>query len=287
MKRFRIGNFSVERRIGSGAMADVWLAQNLHDERPVAVKTLRYSSDHASHNLEARFAAEVQAIARLSHPGIVAIYDHGITTNLAEIGSLGMVTAGSPWLAMEYCKEGDLRQHDLKDWAAFHGVATALLEALALTHACGILHRDLKPANILVAHAGADTLHLKIADFGLVQSRDSDSNLTRAGLTVGTPNYMAPEQAMQLRHRFGPGTDLYALGALLWQLAAGRPPFAHHRDHLPDLLRAQVSEQRPPLPPAFAVPHSLEAWLRRLLEKHPQQRFLIAAAALAASMRGA
>lgn len=273
-----LGPFRLARRIGSGGMAEVWSGVHAAQGVPVAVKVMtgeRYRE--AQHR--AAFRNEVQSVASLDHPGVVLVYDHGEVGPEAEEASLGLLPAGSPFLAMELADGGTLDELFLDglDWSALRGVLLALLDALAHAHARGVVHRDLKPTNVLAFRSGpggGGQPRLKIADFGLAHAFELPDRPESPQVVAGTPSYMAPEQLRGEWRDLGPWTDLYGLGCLAWCLATSRPPF---EGLLLELVLRQLQEPPPELAPVHPMPAGFEAWLRRLLEKDPVRRFTRAA----------
>jgi serine/threonine protein kinase/tetratricopeptide (TPR) repeat protein len=280
MPSIRLGAFELRRRIGTGGMGEVWLAEHAVNGKPVAIKTVHLRNDD-DQQMGHRFVAEVQAVARLSHPNIVGIHDFGVISTEAAENSLGVLQAHAPWFAMEYCAHGDLVTTRPTDWRGMHAILSSVLQALALTHANGVLHRDLKPGNVLIGSATDGGTQYKLADFGLAWSQDRNTDLNRSGQSVGTPNYMAPEQATGQLHAFGPPTDLYALGCLAWNLACGGAPFTTFGKDALALMNAQVHAHPPQFRPRYDMPRSVENWIRRLLRKDPNERYPFAAMALA------
>jgi serine/threonine-protein kinase len=217
-----------------------------------------------------RFRAEAEAVADLQHPNIVQVY---------EVGE----HAGSPYFSMEYVPGGTLRARlDGQPRPARESaeLVAALARAVQYAHDRGIVHRDLKPANVLLAADGTP----KVADFGLAK-RISDGLLTRTqtGWVLGTPSYMAPEQAAGKGGRAGPAADVYALGALFYELLTGRPPFAG--ETFESTLLLILNED--PVPPRrlhSAVPRDLETICLKCLQKDPHRRYP-SAAALADDLR--
>jgi len=209
-----IPSLQIVRELGRGGMAVVYLARQPDLNRLVALKMVR-AIDGGNRQLVDRFRTEAETVARLHHPRIVQIYSYGEQDGL-------------PYLVLEYVDGGTLAQHlDGTPWSPAH--AAALIAQLARTvhfaHEQGVVHRDLKPANVLLKddRRGSD---VKIADFGLAKIlRDDPSTATHTGSLLGTPNYMAPEQAVGDSRGISPATDVYALGAMLYELLTGRPPF--------------------------------------------------------------
>src|SRR5882724_13513376 len=205
--RPRLGKYEILQTLGSGAMGIVYLAYDAAIERKVAIKTIRKDviGQDASSEVTARFRREAMAACRLTHPGIVAVYDYGEEDNVA-------------YIVMEYAPGQDLaryaaeRQLTLVEIAA---LMTQLLDALGFAHSAGVVHRDVKPGNILVGE------RLKITDFGI--ARVADSSLTQTGVAMGTPAYMAPEQYMGIGVDFR--ADLFAAGVVLYELLTKTLPF--------------------------------------------------------------
>src|SRR5262245_30783292 len=203
-----VAGYEILEEVGRGGMSVVYRARQTHPARDVALKVLLAGS-HADAERRASFLAEADAFARLRHPNIVPIH---------EVGEHD----GLPFLALEYVEGGSLA--DRLSWVPLPPCeAAALVEQLAravhFAHRNGGIHRDLKPANILIAADGTP----KITDFGL--AKQEQSGLTATGAVLGTPSYMAPEQAEGKTREVGPAADVYALGAILYELLAGRPPF--------------------------------------------------------------
>jgi hypothetical protein len=260
-------------------MGRVYRARQLSLKRLVALKVI-LAGDQAGPEEVARFREEAEAIARLQHPNIVQIY---------EVGEQG----GHPFISLELVEGGSLAQH-------LHGTplparrAAQLVEALArATHAAhqqGVIHRDLKPANVLLAppafmtdpRGGLEGWVPKITDFGLAKKLDDSAGLTLSGAIVGTPRYMAPEQAAGRTRDIGPAVDVYALGVILYELLTGRTPF---RGTVVEVLD-QVRHTPPPPPRALEpdVPRDLETVCLKCLAKDPADRYGTASA-LAADLR--
>ena len=258
-------------------MAEVWRAHHDAERVSVAVKVL--TGAHARDDAFVRaLTNEIHAVARLDHPGIIVLYDRGTVSDDAAAASEGRLVAGSPWLAMEMCSDGALsaRRFPLP-WSASRTLLLSLLDALAHAHARGVIHRDLKPGNILLCGSGDARPGLKLSDFGIAQPLgivDDDAGAGRAHAWSGTPRSMAPEQFNGLARELGPWTDLYALGCLAFQIARGQPPFAGDAGHL---AIAHCHTTVPPIGDVDGYPAGYEAWVLRLLEKQPRDRFRTAA----------
>jgi tRNA A-37 threonylcarbamoyl transferase component Bud32 len=263
----RVGDFDLLEEVGRGGMGVVYRARHTKLDRVVALKMIRRGQDEAE---LARFRVEAEAIARLQHPNIVQVF---------EVGE----HAGVPFCALEYCAGGSLAER-LRGTtllpAEAAAVVAALAEAMQAAHRQNVIHRDLKPANVLLAGGDAVTplgrLIPKVTDFGLARKLD-DPGLTQSGVILGTPSYMAPEQARGDSKAVGPPADVYALGAVLYECLTGRPPFraATTLDTLAQVLDAE------PVPPRQlnpALPRDLETICLKCLRKEPQRRYPDAAA---------
>ncbi len=270
-----LGPFQLLAPIARGGMGEVWRGVHARQGVPVAIKLLR--DDDA--RLRDAFFAEVRAVARLDHPGVILVLDHGVVDAAASAASEGRLRVDTPWFAMEHCSGGTLENVAASAWDPLRRLLLDLLAALAHAHARGVLHRDIKPDNVIFSAPGDARPGVKLTDFGLAFAREVEGR-SRAVVT-GTPAYMSPEQFRREWRDYGPWTDLYALGCLAWRLAAGEPPFGRKRP--PEVL--SVAHQELPLPafaPRFAVPAGFGAWLATLLEKDPARRLQRAADATAA-----
>ncbi|MEM9826686.1 MAG: protein kinase [Planctomycetota bacterium] len=252
-----IRGFQILRRIGGGGMGDVFLAEQHAPRRLVAIKTIRLDrQDHERARL--RFLAEAEAAGRLNHDRIVPVYQSG-------------QDGDQLFLVMAYVDGGDLSalvsagNQSPKQIAS---IVHQITEGVAHAHQHGVIHRDLKPANILLDRNGA----AKLTDFGLAKLDDSPHELTKTGQFLGTPSYASPEQAVGDAERLGPATDLYSIGAILYGLLCGRPPF--RGDSTAATIR-QVVEEEPIAPRTLspAIPRDLETICLRCLEKEPNQRY--------------
>lgn len=204
----QIPGYEIERELGRGGMGVVYRARHLGLQRWVALKMM-LTGPFASPQEQKRFQREAELVAQLRHPGIVPTFD---------VGDIG----GMPFYTMELVEGPSLRQrlaHEPMSVMAAASLVATLAHAIEAVHLQGIVHRDLKPANILLAADGTP----KISDFGLAR-RVGGEGLTISGAQVGTPNYMAPEQAAGNVSTIGPAVDIYSLGAILYELLAGRPP---------------------------------------------------------------
>jgi hypothetical protein len=254
--RRRVGHYEIIRQIGRGGMAIVYLARQEPLDRDVALKEL--SSFHASApEMAERFLRESRLAGSLNHPNIVTVLEY-------------FEDGGIPYIAMEYVRRGSLRPYVGRlSLSQFAGVMEGVLAGLAHAETYGIVHRDLKPENLMVTADGT----IKIADFGIAKATQSAATAafaTATGTTVGTPTYMAPEQAMA--QNIGLWTDLYSVGVMAWEHVVGRVPF-HDSEAPMVILMRHVNED---IPSAVEVKPDadpqLSAWIDRLLVKDPGQR---------------
>jgi serine/threonine-protein kinase len=245
-----IPGYDVLRVVDRGGMGVVYEARQLRLGRTVAIKMI--SAARLRPKFVTRFVREALAAARLQHANFVQIF---------EIGEVN----GRPFFSMEFVSGGSLADLLARQPLPVRRTAE-LLETLAravhAAHERGIVHRDLKPANVMLTADGVP----KIADFGLAKRLDDDSDHTHTGEILGTPSYMAPEQAEGKKDQIGAATDVYALGAILYELLAGAPPFQGISPL--DSLRLVVTQE--PAPPSTSVPslpRDLEAICLKCLEK--------------------
>jgi serine/threonine-protein kinase len=254
------GDYEILGELGKGGMGVVYKARQAKLGRVVALKAIR-SAGLADADERARFEAEARAVAKLQHPNIVQVFDVG-------------EHHGLPFFSMEYCPGGSLAQK-LAGTPLPAVEAARLVEALAramqAAHAAQVIHRDLKPANVLLAADGTP----KVSDFGLAKRLD-EAGQTASGAVLGTPSYMAPEQAGGKGKEAGPGADVYALGAVLYECLTGRPPF-QAPTFLDTLRLVAETEAVPPRQLAPAVPRDLETICLKCLSKEPAQRYATAA----------
>jgi eukaryotic-like serine/threonine-protein kinase len=257
-----IPGYEVQEVLGHGGMGVVYRARHIRLNRSIAVKML-LNGVHASSESRERFLREAKAVAGLRHPSIVQVHD---------MGDLN----GQPYFTMEFVEGGTLAQK-LAGTPQASRHAASLLEILAdavqAAHQNGIVHRDLKPANILLTADGAP----KISDFGLARRLDGEAGLTWTGATLGTPSYMAPEQAEGRPILLGPAVDIYALGAILYELLTGRPPFRAESAAL-TVRQVLCQDAEPPSRLNGKVPRDLEVICLKCLRRDPQLRYASAAA---------
>src|SRR5262245_29779783 len=263
-----VPGYEVEAVLGHGGMGVVFKARHLRLNRVVALKMALAGSYAGPHERE-RFRREAEAVAALRHPNVVQVYDVG-------------EAAGRPYFTMEFLEGGSLA-HRLTGTPQPARQAAQLVATLAgavqAAHQSGVVHRDLKPGNVLLTADGTP----RISDFGLARRLDTDGGLSWTGTPLGTPSYMAPEQALGQAHAVGPAADVYALGAILYELLTGRPPF--RAETAAETLRQVVSQD--PVPPSrlnAKVPRDLETICLKCLHKEPRLRYA-SAAALAEDLR--
>jgi eukaryotic-like serine/threonine-protein kinase len=253
----QIPGYEVEALLGRGGMGLVYKARHLRLNRLVALKML-ITGAYAGPHERVRFQREAEAAASLHHANIVQVHDVGdhqgwpyFTMELLEGGNLSQALAGAPQPARQAA-----------------ALVATLAEAVEVAHRGGIVHRDLKPANILLTAEGTP----KVADFGLARHFDGEPAFTLSGTRMGTPSYMAPEQVIGKADTIGPAADIYALGALLYELLTGRPPF--RAESATATLHQVVADE--PVPPARLnprVPRDLETISLKCLHKEPPRRY--------------
>ncbi len=257
LKGPRVPGYEILEELGRGGMGVVYKARQIRLNRLVALKMI-LAGEYAGTEAVERFMAEAEIVARLQHPNIVRIHAIGdfegrpyVELEYVEGGSLGSRLVGTPWPPRSAAR-----------------LVESLAWAMAEAHRMGIVHRDLKPANILMTDDGTP----KITDFGLAKSIDKDSGLTRTQSILGSPSYMAPEQAEGRAKDVGPTADVYALGANLYELLTGRPPFVG-----PTILATlDLVKNAEPVSPRHLQPGvatDLETICLKCLRKEPHQRY--------------
>lgn len=257
--------FEIEHAAGRGGMGTVYRARDRYSGDIIALKLLHGDKGLGSTGGSERFGREAQLLSELRHPGIVGFVAHGQTPD------------GQRFLAMEWLEGQDLGQRLLRGPLPVRDCLRLLDQiaaALSVAHQRGIIHRDLKPSNLFLI--GGDVGRLKILDFGIARRIATSQAMTRTGMVIGTPEYMAPEQARGSRD-LTPATDVFSLGCVLYECLTGQPPFV--ADHIAAVLvrilfedPLPIEERRPGLSPA------LSALMARLLAKPPEQRIADAAA---------
>jgi serine/threonine protein kinase len=264
-----VAGYEIIKVLGRGAMGVVYKARQRGLKRLVALKMI-ISGEHASEMDLSRFQAEADAVAQLHHPGIVQIY---------EIGE----DEGRPFFSLEFV-DGTSLHKKLQESPLSPRESAALLqkmaEAMAYAHQRGVIHRDLKPANVLMTSDGIP----KIGDFGLAKTiGEGESGLTVTGTVMGTPSYMSPEQASGQIHEVGTLADVYSLGAMLYDMLTGRPPF-RGTTVMDTLQQLRTREPVPPMQLQPGVPRDLETICLKCLQKDRHRRYADAGA-LAADLQ--
>src|SRR5438067_102366 len=257
-KPWQLGNYEILEQIGCGGMGVIYRSRQRHSRRIVAVKrVLSYRAD--SHGALQRFRREAQAVASLDHPNILPIYEVSESED------------GLPFFSMKFAEKGSLRENatSLRDEPRkCVQLMAKVARAIEYAHSRGVLHRDIKPGNILLN----DRDEPLVSDFGLAKLLDADNDLTRSLTTFGTAGFIAPEQAGHAAVDFTPAADVYSLGAVLFNVLAGRPPFLGSN---PVSVIRQASETQAPKLRSLApsVDRDLETICARCLERDPKARY--------------
>jgi serine/threonine-protein kinase len=252
-----VPGYEIIGELGRGGMGVVYKARQKGLNRLVALKMV-LAGAHAGPQQLQRFKTEAEAVAHLQHPNIVQIYDIGQHDNL-------------PYFSLEYVDGGSLAEKVYRQPQPPRGAAhliETLARAMHYAHEHGIIHRDLKPANVLLTKNGIP----KITDFGLAKRLEEDSSQTKSGALMGTPSYMAPEQARGEVRQVGPLADVYALGAMLYELLTGRPPF-QGATPMDTVMQVTRDEPVPPSRLQAQIPPDLETICLKCLQKDMPQRY--------------
>ncbi len=252
-----LDRFEIVEELGRGSMGVVYKAREIGLGRLVALKMMLAGQSSSGEALP-RFLAEARTIARLVHPNIVQIHSIG-------------EHEGRPFLELEYLSGGSLASRlDGKPWPPERAaeLVSAVAKGIEQAHSLGVIHRDLKPANILLARDDTP----RVADFGVAKLLDREAHFTQTHTLVGSPSYMAPEQADWDVQTVGPTADVYALGAVLYELLTGRPPF-RGTNVLNTLEQVRTAEPVPPGRLVKGLPRDLETIALKCLEKSPSRRY--------------
>jgi tetratricopeptide (TPR) repeat protein len=267
-----VPGYEILRELGRGGMGVVYLARQVNLNRLVALKMV-LSGAHAGERERVRFQAEAGSVAKLRHPNIVQIH---------EIGEVD----GRPFFSLEYVDGGSVADKLTGTPIPARDAASLMIpiaRATQAAHDAGIVHRDLKPANVLLAGRTDAKKPMgpagplleatpKLTDFGLAKSLDSTDGPTQTGAVLGTPSYMAPEQAQGHSRNIGPAVDVYALGAILYELLTGRPPFRAETP-LDTIMQVVTQEPVPPRQLQPKCPRDLETIALKCLQKEPRKRY--------------
>jgi serine/threonine protein kinase len=261
------GRFQVKDQIGKGGIGVVYLAQDIKNDSPVAIKMLQLGLVFDDASIK-RFSQEVTATSSMNHPHLVAWQDSGMTP------------IGQPFLVMEYLQGRSLRELIKVDGPLTAGRAVGIFaqvaDGLEFAHQQGIVHRDLKPSNIILINHNGEADFAKVVDFGLAKlmpwANKSAQNLTRAGESFGSPIYMCPEQC--LGKKLSPSSDVYSLAVALFEAVTGRPPFLGSNS----VQTTSMHVHQPPprfsdVRPNLELPEALQAVVMMALQKDPADRF--------------
>jgi WD40 repeat protein/tRNA A-37 threonylcarbamoyl transferase component Bud32 len=257
-----VPGYALLRELGRGGMGVVYEARHLKLNRVVALKMM-LGGEQAGGDEMARFLAEAEAVAAVEHENVVRVYDFGEAD-------------GRPFMALEYCPGGTLTQllprapEQATDPRGTAALVAAVARGVAAAHAAGVVHRDLKPGNVFLDADGTP----RVADFGLAK-RGEGTDVTRTGVGMGTPSYMAPEQARDAKF-VGPPADVWALGVILYQALTGARPFVAD-SAIELMLRIELDDPVPPRKVVPTVPRDLELICLKCLEKKPSDRYPTAA----------
>ena len=258
------GRYQIDRLVARGGMASVYLAHQIKLNRPVALKVLSPPADaEDSAAFEERFRLEAETLASLDHRNIVILHDFGELDN------------GRFYLAMEFIdgpRLSDLLRNGPLEVQRALRLIIQVVQALRYAHKRGVVHRDLKPSNLLVKQGDDDSEVMKVVDFGLVKLTEGDQMITRAGLILGSPHCMSPEQVKGLD--VDPRADIYSIGVLLFRVLTGQYPY--HGSNSAATMIAHLNQAIPSfysVAPDLVVPEGLEQMVLKCLSKDPDDRY--------------
>lgn len=257
-----IGQLTLIEIIASGSIGEVWRGIHRRYRYRVAIKKLNSTSPYSVAN-HLEFKHELEILKNLSHPGIITIYDLKATDK-------------TPLMVMELADSSCADAPAIRTWSALRDLLLQVLQTLGYLHTKHIIHCDIKPSNILrfnTFHPSKAGYIYKLIDFGIARRQDESAPSSRSQIRhyQGSPAYSAPEQILGEFEKFGPWTDLYALGSTAYELAAGHPPFSETQ-FIP-LTQRHLDDSPAPIHPRFATPNAFNHWLEELMHKDPSKRF--------------
>ncbi len=270
-----MGRFELMDRLGQGSMGGVWRGRHREQAWEVAVKVM--SSERADDpRLRSAFRREVRSIAELNHPMVIDVLEYGELEREVSSGQ-DVLRAGSPFLVMELAPLGTLEERLGRQWKwpELRWLLLSILDGLAHSHARGVLHRDIKPSNILFGEPGERDNGVRLSDFGLALALRRGLGEEGQSGVVGTPRYMAPEQILGDWRKYGPWTDIYAVGCLAYELASGR--VAARGSSVKEVAERHLQGDMAPLDVNGELPPAFKAWVGAMMTREPMGRFESAA----------
>lgn len=274
----KIGQFYLEECVGEGGMGEVWRGRHVEQGTEVAIKVI-LTEQALNDRFRIAFRQEARSVAGLSHPFVIDVVDYGTVDEEIAESSVGRLRSGSPYLVMEYAKYGSLQgvMNQELTWSGVKLLVFSLLDALAHSHARGMVHRDIKPQNVLLTETINGWPGVRLTDFGLAYALWDSRLISGWHRMAGTPEYMAPEQVLSDWRNYGAATDLYGLGCLVYLMVTGATPF--DGNNIFQIAKAHVEASVPPISTTMQTPDGLDDWLGVMLAKKPSDRFPSAAAA--------